>query len=100
MISVLVIKRKVVGQVAQRNEPDEHQELLSDTLQDKQRSEIIDHILSAIEDMEYGTVQITVHDSQVTQIERLEKKRFPVTSREKFNEHGKSNRRHRDVRKP
>jgi len=38
--------------------------------------EIIDKIVSLLENIEYGTVQITVHDSQVTQIEKGEKYRF------------------------
>lgn len=37
---------------------------------------MIDKIVSFLENIEYGTVQITVHDSQVTQIEKGEKYRF------------------------
>ncbi|MGM7722356.1 YezD family protein [uncultured Metabacillus sp.] len=40
--------------------------------------EIIDKIISLLENIEYGTVQITVHDSQVTQIEKGEKYRFAL----------------------
>jgi hypothetical protein len=35
-------------------------------------------ILEALEGLEYGTLHIIVHDSQITQIERTEKKRFPL----------------------
>jgi hypothetical protein len=37
---------------------------------------VIEKIVSFLENIEYGTVQITVHDSQVTQIEKGEKYRF------------------------
>lgn len=40
--------------------------------------EVIDKIIYFIENMEFGTVQITVHDSQVTQIEKGEKYRFAL----------------------
>lgn len=39
---------------------------------------IVEKIASLIEGLEYGTVQITVHDSQITQIDRLEKHRLPM----------------------
>ncbi len=35
-------------------------------------------ILHALEGLEYGTIQITVHDSKITQIDRTEKHRFHV----------------------
>ncbi|GKU84370.1 YezD family protein [Niallia sp. NCCP-28] len=44
----------------------------------KMDQEIIDKIINFIESMEFGTVQITVHDSQVTQIEKGEKYRFAL----------------------
>lgn len=44
--------------------------------------EVIDKIVSFLESMEYGTVQITVHDSQVTQIEKGEKYRFALKKNE------------------
>jgi hypothetical protein len=39
---------------------------------------VIDKIADLLEGLEFGTVQITVHDSQITQIDRLEKYRFPL----------------------
>jgi hypothetical protein len=39
---------------------------------------VMEKITSLLEGLEYGTVQITVHDSQITQIDRLEKYRFPL----------------------
>jgi hypothetical protein len=38
----------------------------------------LEKITSLLEGLEFGTVQITVHDSQITQIDRLEKYRFPL----------------------
>lgn len=43
--------------------------------------QVIDKIVSLLEGLEFGTVQITVHDSQITQIDRLEKHRLPATSK-------------------
>jgi hypothetical protein len=39
---------------------------------------VIEKIVSFLENIEYGTVQITIHDSQVTQIEKGEKYRFAL----------------------
>jgi hypothetical protein len=38
----------------------------------------LEKIASLLEGLEFGTVQITVHDSQITQIDRLEKHRLPL----------------------
>lgn len=40
--------------------------------------EAIERIVRALEGLEYGSVQIVVHDSVITQIERTEKQRFPL----------------------
>ncbi|WP_241254670.1 YezD family protein [Brevibacillus sp. SYP-B805] len=40
--------------------------------------ESIGRILRALQGLEYGSVQIVVHDSKITQIERTEKHRFPL----------------------
>lgn len=42
---------------------------------------IMEKIASLLEGLEFGTLQITVHDSQITQIERLEKHRFPLQAK-------------------
>ncbi|HEY8353767.1 MAG TPA: YezD family protein [Methylophilaceae bacterium] len=39
-------------------------------------SEVIREVAQAIEQLRYGSVEITVHDGRVTQIERREKIRF------------------------
>lgn len=38
----------------------------------------IQTILKYLEGLEYGSLLIVVHDSQITQIEKTEKKRFPL----------------------
>ncbi|WP_442853529.1 YezD family protein [Bacillus sp. FJAT-27231] len=40
--------------------------------------QILEKIKSLLESLDYGTVQITIHDSQVTQIDKLEKYRLPL----------------------
>ncbi len=44
---------------------------------------VLEKIESLLASLEFGTVQITVHDSQVTQVEKLEKHRFPLQSKPK-----------------
>ncbi|CUX92592.1 MULTISPECIES: YezD family protein [Bacillus amyloliquefaciens group] len=43
---------------------------------------VIEKIISALEKLDFGTVQITVHNSQVTQIDKVEKYRFSLKSKE------------------
>ncbi|MEH7114260.1 YezD family protein [Neobacillus niacini] len=43
--------------------------------------QVMEKIANLLEGLEYGTVQITVHDSQITQIDRLEKHRLPLQSK-------------------
>jgi len=38
----------------------------------------IERIIRTLEGLEFGSVQIVVHDSQIMQIERVEKHRFPI----------------------
>jgi len=45
--------------------------------------QVLEKIQSLLESLEFGTVQITVHDSQITQIDRLEKHRLPLQSQTK-----------------
>lgn len=42
----------------------------------------VERILTAMKGIEYGTIQITIHDSHITQIERLERMRYPVEKRD------------------
>ncbi len=43
--------------------------------------EVMEKIVSLLEGLEFGSIQITVHDSQITQIDRLEKYRFQLQSK-------------------
>ncbi|WP_132086777.1 YezD family protein [Neobacillus niacini] len=43
--------------------------------------QVMEKIASLLEGLEFGTVQITVHDSQITQIDRLEKHRLPLQTK-------------------
>ncbi|GMA51249.1 hypothetical protein GCM10025857_26060 [Alicyclobacillus contaminans] len=40
------------------------------------REFVIEQILHALNGLEYGSVNIVVHDGQIVQIDRLEKRRF------------------------
>ncbi|WP_127584971.1 YezD family protein [Paenibacillus koleovorans] len=39
-----------------------------------------DRIVQSVNGLEYGTVQIVVHDGRIVQIERTERKRFDAAS--------------------
>ncbi|GED71630.1 hypothetical protein BRE01_53320 [Brevibacillus reuszeri] len=48
---------------------------------------LLDRIARALETLEYGSIHIVVHDSQVVQIERTEKYRLPAEKVEtKYNQ--------------
>ena len=38
----------------------------------------VEHIISSLKDLQYGSIVITVHDGEITQIDTTEKKRFPI----------------------
>jgi len=49
-------------------------------------SEVVEEILRAITQLRFGSIEITVHEGRVTQIEKREKVRFnQETSRNKSN---------------
>ena len=55
----------------------------------KQNSSLVNELLSAINSLRFGSVEITIHEGRVTQIEKREKVRFtaaantPITPTEK-----------------
>ncbi|SDN33698.1 YezD family protein [Bacillus sp. OK048] len=51
------------------------------SLKGRLNQQVMEKIANLLEGLEYGTVQITVHDSQITQIDRLEKHRLPLQSK-------------------
>lgn len=55
----------------------------------KIEQEWIERIIRSLEDLEYGSVQIIVHDSKITQIEKLEKFRYPLEKRKQKEEEEK-----------
>jgi hypothetical protein len=46
--------------------------------------EVMEKLASLLDGLEFGTVQITVHDSQITQIDRVEKYRFPLQKKNRL----------------
>lgn len=40
------------------------------------------YILSTIQELEYGSVSITIHDNEITQVDSTEKRRFPPVKKE------------------
>ncbi|MCK9614232.1 MAG: YezD family protein [Candidatus Omnitrophica bacterium] len=44
--------------------------------EDKEKQQILAEIKTAMEKIKYGEVVITIHDSEVVQIEKREKRRF------------------------
>ena len=44
-------------------------------------SEVDAEVIRAIRNIRYGSVEITIHDSRVVQIERKEKRRFEASRR-------------------
>lgn len=38
----------------------------------------VNHILSTLENLEFGSIVITVHNGEITQIDATEKKRFSL----------------------
>lgn len=48
------------------------------TLESEEHRALAVEILAALKGLRYGTVEITVHDSRVVQIDRHERRRFPT----------------------
>lgn len=49
----------------------------------KHEQKKVDHILEALEGLDYGSVIITVHEGVITQIDTTEKTRFSLKKRQK-----------------
>lgn len=41
----------------------------------------VSHILQALREMDYGSLVITVHNDEITQIDKTEKKRFSLNKK-------------------
>lgn len=46
-------------------------------------SEAEEHVLSLLRQIEYGKVEVILHDSRIVQVEKSEKKRFTYPSHNK-----------------
>ncbi|HWO98482.1 MAG TPA: YezD family protein [Bacillus sp. (in: firmicutes)] len=44
--------------------------------------EKVDYILTLLKNIEYGSLLITIHDGQITQIDHTEKNRFAITKKQ------------------
>lgn len=44
----------------------------------------LNYIVSALKNLDYGSLIITVHDGEITQIDKTEKKRFSLTKSAKL----------------
>ncbi|RID89051.1 DUF2292 domain-containing protein [Peribacillus asahii] len=45
----------------------------------------LDYIISELKNLDYGSLVITVHEGEITQIDTTEKKRFSSTKSNKLN---------------
>lgn len=50
----------------------------------------LDRIAGLLNDMEFGSLQIVVHEGQIVQMERTERKRYDNTSPQKASAHDSS----------
>ena len=44
----------------------------------------VEHILSSVQNLQYGSIHITIHDGEIIQVETTEKKRFPLLKSSKL----------------
>jgi hypothetical protein len=51
------------------------------TLENETHRPLVREILEALKNLKYGTVEIVVHDGRVVQIDRHDRRRFPITAR-------------------
>ena len=47
----------------------------------KLEEEKVEQILSSVQNLQFGSIVITIHDGEITQVETTEKKRFPMLKR-------------------
>lgn len=45
---------------------------------EKKEEKKIRHIISSLEELQYGSIIITIHEGEITQVDTTEKKRFPL----------------------
>ncbi|WP_200868689.1 YezD family protein [Bacillus cihuensis] len=47
------------------------------------------YIVSSLKNLEFGSLNITVHEGEITQIDVTDKKRFPILKNQKVREQGR-----------
>lgn len=63
--------------------PDERRASEAVTLEEESLEPVMVEIMRSIKNVRFGSIEITIHDSHVVQIERKEKMRFAIASRPK-----------------
>jgi len=63
--------------------PDEHRAIETVTVNEESLEPVMVEIMRSIRNVRFGSIEITIHDSRVVQIERKEKLRFAIASRSK-----------------
>ncbi|WP_268990214.1 YezD family protein [Calidifontibacillus erzurumensis] len=58
--------------------------MISLSLNGNLEQKIYENIKTMLESIKYGKIQITVHDSQITQIEKVEKYHFPLRKKQAY----------------
>jgi len=49
---------------------------MSESIKAVELNDVERYIISAIKDLQYGSVEVLIHDSKIVQVERSEKRRF------------------------
>jgi hypothetical protein len=76
LIGIVVIKRDIRGFIQERGGGRAVSRLEQEARRSYAEQEVEEAILSALKGLRFGSVEITVHDSRVVQIERKEKVRI------------------------
>jgi hypothetical protein len=63
--------------------PDENSALENVASTEESLEPVMVEIMRSIKNVRFGSIEITIHDSRVVQIERKEKLRFAIASRSK-----------------
>jgi hypothetical protein len=56
------------------------------TLENPEHRKLALELLGALKGLRYGTLEVTIHDGRVVQIDRHDRRRFPVLSQTRITE--------------
>ena len=56
------------------------------TLENQEHRKLALEFLGALKGLRYGTLEVTIHDGRVAQIDRHDRRRFPVLSQTRITE--------------